>query len=271
MPKAVQDSSKLDIDISRVRTGMVVDARWLHDNSRQKDLVVIDARSRAAYDKGHIEGAISLDPLVSGLRTGPKAKNPFSLEDHAKIAGIFGSRGIAAEDHIVVYDQNGTMAAGLLSVLQWAGAANVSYLNGGIEGWHLAGFHTSTEPYTREARTFGGTVRPELVVSSAELTGLLKKNTVVLIDTRAIDRARGLTQHELAGRAGAIAGSVNIPLGAFYMENGFLKQPVRAAVDASHLWRHAGQDRHHHLRHRHCCRRCLFRPSVSWIFQRPGA
>ena len=80
VPKAVADSSKLDIDTSRVRTGMVVDAKWLHDNSRQKDLVVIDARSRAAYDKGHIEGAISLDPLVSGLRTGPKAKNPSLLK-----------------------------------------------------------------------------------------------------------------------------------------------------------------------------------------------
>ena len=69
--KRWQTASKLDIDTSRVRTGMVVDAKWLHDNSRQKNLVVIDARNRAAYDKGHIEGAISLDPLVSGLRTGP--------------------------------------------------------------------------------------------------------------------------------------------------------------------------------------------------------
>ena len=94
----------------------------------------------------------------------------------------------------MVYDQNGTMAAALLSCLQWAGAANVSYLSGGIEGWHLAGFHTSTEPHTREARTFGGTLRPELVVSSAELSELLKNENVVLIDARAIDRARGTTQ-----------------------------------------------------------------------------
>jgi thiosulfate/3-mercaptopyruvate sulfurtransferase len=226
LPEAVADSKKVDIDTTRVRTGMVVEARWLHDNSTQRNLVVIDARNRAAYDKGHIESAIWLDPLTSGLRTGPDAERPFVLEDHKKVAQIFGSRGIAAEDHIVVYDQNGTMAAGLLSVLQWAGAADVSYLNGGIEGWHLAGFHTITEPSTREARPFNGKIRRELVVDSATLASLLKKGKEVLIDNRTIDRARGVTKHELATQAGAIFGSVNIPLGAFYMENGFLKQPA---------------------------------------------
>jgi len=48
----------------------------------------------------------------------------------------------------------------------------------------------------------------------------------VLIDSRAVDRALGATKHELAGRSGAIPGSVNIPLGAFYMDNGFLKSPA---------------------------------------------
>ena len=86
------------------------------------------------------------------------------------------------------------MAAALLSSCNGQALTNVSYLSGGIEGWHLAGFHTSTEPYTREARTFNGTVRPELSSAAQSCPELLKNKNVVLIDTRAIDRARGTDQ-----------------------------------------------------------------------------
>ena len=136
---------------------MVVDARWLHENLGKKNLVVIDARSRDAYAKGHIEGAISLDPLTSGFRTGADAEKPFTLVSHKEVAAILGRAGLAADDHIIVYDQSGLTATALLAVLEWAGANQVSYLDGGIEGWHSAGFHTSNEPSTREARSFNGT------------------------------------------------------------------------------------------------------------------
>ena len=227
VPKPLADSKNLAIDTTGVITGMVVNARWLHDAIGQDNVVIIDARSRSDYDRGHIEGSIWLDPLTSGLRTGPRSQKPFTLEDHTKVAEIFGSRGIADDDHIVVYDKNGIMAAGLLSVLLWAGATDVSYLNGGIEGWHEAGFHTSTSPVVRQARSFSAAARHELVVGSESLAEILKKGDAVLIDSRAIDRARGATKHALAGRSGAIPGSVNIPLGAFYMDNGFLKSPEK--------------------------------------------
>jgi 3-mercaptopyruvate sulfurtransferase SseA len=226
LPKALANIKKLDIDTTKVRTDMVVDAQWLHDNLKQKNLVVIDARNRSVYDKGHIEGAISLDPLMSGLRTGPDGEKPFVLVDYKKVAEILGNKGIAAADHIVVYDQNGSMAAMLLSLLQWAGATNVSYLNGGIEGWHVAGFHTSTQPSIRKARPFNGTVKPAFVVDSATLARLIEKRSVMVIDSRTIDRVLGKTKHELARRAGAIPGSINVTFGAFYMENGFLKPPA---------------------------------------------
>jgi thiosulfate/3-mercaptopyruvate sulfurtransferase len=226
MPKAMTNIKKLDIDTTRVRVGMVVDAKWLHDNMKQRNLVIIDARDIAAYKKGHIEGAISLDPMTSGLRTAPNEKKPFVVADHKKVAEFLGTKGITATDHIVVYDQSGSMAAALLSLLQWAGATNVSYLNGGIEGWHFAGFHTSTELSKREARPFNGKVKPELIVDSAALARLIEKKSVVVVDSRAINRALGKTKHELATRAGAIPGSINIPFGAFYMDNGFLKSPA---------------------------------------------
>jgi len=225
LPRAVRKTQKLAIDTSKVRAGMVVDARWLHENLGKKNVVVIDARNSDAYGKGHVEGAISLDPLTSGLRTGPEAEKPFVLVDHKAVAAILGRAGLAADDRIVVYDQSGVAATMLLWVLEWAGATNVAYLDGGIEGWHAAGFPMSTEPATREARTFNGVVQPSFVVNSEALAKLLGKNVVVL-DARAIHRVLGETQHEKATRAGAIPGSISLPLGGLIMDNGALKPPA---------------------------------------------
>jgi 3-mercaptopyruvate sulfurtransferase SseA len=226
LPKPIQKTQALAIDTSKVRRGMVVDARWLHGNLGGKNLVVVDARAREAYEKGHIEGAVSLDPLASGLRTGGDAEKPFVLKKHEEVAAILGRAGLAADDHVVVYDQSGLSAGALLAVLEWAGATQVSYLDGGIEGWHAAGFHTSTGPSLREARPFVGTVQPRLIVDSDTLAGLLGKPKVVVLDARAIHRILGETRHEKARRAGAIPGSVSLPLGTLIMDNGALKPPA---------------------------------------------
>ena len=225
VPKPVEKTQKLAVDTSKVRTNMVVDAKWLHENLG-KNVIVVDARDRAAYDKGHIEGAISIDPVTSGFRAGPAAEKPFVLVDHKEVAAILSRAGLSADDHIVVYDQSGILATALLTILQWAGATNVSYLDGGIEGWHAAGFHTSTKPSTREARTFSGTVQSALIVDSDTLAKLIGKPNVVVLDARAIHRVLSETKNVIASRAGAIPGSISLPLGALIMDNGALKPPA---------------------------------------------
>jgi thiosulfate/3-mercaptopyruvate sulfurtransferase len=164
--------------------------------------------------------------MTSGFRTGAAAEKPFVLVDHKEVAAILGRAGLAADDHIVVYDQSGVTATALCMVLQWAGATNVSYLEGGIEGWNEAGFHTSSSLSTREARTFNGTVQSTLVVDSDTLAKLIDRPNVVVLDARAIHRVLGETKTVMASRAGAIPGSVSLPLGALIMDNGALKSPA---------------------------------------------
>jgi 3-mercaptopyruvate sulfurtransferase SseA len=226
MPKPVAKTRKVTVDTSKVRAGMVVDARWLKGNLGKKNVVVVDARGPEDFARGHIEGAISLDPTTSGLRTGGDAERPFTLRDHAEVAAILGRAGLAATDHIVVYDQKGSMALALLAILEWAGATDLSYLDGGIESWHAAGFPVSTVPSTRPASAFGGKAHPEFIVSSDELAKLLGKPDVVVLDARVIHRILGETKTEKAARPGSIPGSVNLPLGALLMDNGALKSPA---------------------------------------------
>ncbi|MGA8893628.1 MAG: rhodanese-like domain-containing protein [Anaeromyxobacteraceae bacterium] len=225
VPGPIEKIRKVQVDVSGVRAGMVVSPPWLEENLAAGKVVVVDARTASAYAKGHIPGAISLDPLKAGFRTGADADRPFGLKEHAEVAAILGRAGISADDHVVVYDQNGLMALALAAVLEWAGIERVSYLDGGIEGWHDAGRRTRTEPSTRPARDFRGKARTSFVVDGRGLADVLGKPGVVLLDARAIHRILGETRHEKAARSGAIPGSVNLPLGALLMDNGALKSP----------------------------------------------
>jgi 3-mercaptopyruvate sulfurtransferase SseA len=228
VPKKIAKTQPLAVDTSKVRKDMVVDPRWLHENLGKKGVVIVDARSPGDYAKGHIDGAVALDPMTAGLRTGADGPKPFVLKSHAEVTAILGRAGLSSDDHLVVYDQAGFSALVLLSVLDWAGAGHVSFLDGGIEGWHAAGFHTSEEATVPAARAFGGKARPELVATSAEVAKLVGTPGVVVLDARALQRTLGETRHEVATRAGAIPGSVGLPFGALMMDNGVLRPPAEA-------------------------------------------
>jgi 3-mercaptopyruvate sulfurtransferase SseA len=203
-----------------VRQSMVVTPAWLHENLGKEGVVVIDARDKDSFRSGHIEGAILYDPLRFGLRNGQNNLNPA-----ADISSYFGRAGMKADDHIVVYDTNGRIAGFMAMVLEYVGAKNVSIVNGGIEGWELAGYHLTKEAAPPVPKNFNGQAQPELIVNNEYIRNNLDSQDVVIVDVRDIAQAKGLTKHPQAARAGRIPGSVNLPLSALYMDNGVIKSP----------------------------------------------
>ena len=226
IPKARKKTMPLKIDTSRVRSQMVVDADWLHHNIKSKSVKLVDARSPADYAKKHIEGAVNFDPLRSGLRlSSDDDEKPMEVIPHAELAKIIGSKGLSADDHIVVYDKTGRNAGFLLWILEYAGAKNVSYLRGGVEAWHEEGHHLPDAKTKVMRVTFGGKVNKSFIVDNEYVKERLDSNSTVIVDARTIDQAKGLTTHGLADRGGRIPGSVNMPLGALFMDDGVLKSP----------------------------------------------
>jgi len=223
IPKAIDKTAPFSVDVSKVRTSMVVDAKWLHDNLDK--VVLVDARSKGDYDKGHIEGAVSIDPNGAGFRTDIDDDNPLTLVEFGEIANILGQAGISAADHVVVYDKAGPISGFLLWILEYAGVNNVSYLNGGIEGWHEAGYHVTDKATTVKAKKFDGKANAGFVTDNDFVRANLDKSDVVVLDARIITQAKGMAKHGAADRGGHIPGSVNLPLSALYMDNGALKSP----------------------------------------------
>jgi len=223
VPAPIKETAPFKVDVSGVRNSMVVDAKWLHNNLGK--VILVDARPEGDYVKGHIEGAISLDPNTAGFRTDPDDDSPLTLVAFEDLAEVLGEAGMTTKDHVVVYDKAGPISGFLLWILEYAGVKNVSYLDGGIEGWHEAGYHVTDKATEAQAKKFDGKANPQFVIDNGYVKANLDNNDVVVMDARIITQAKGLTKHGAAKRAGHIPGSVNLPLSALYMDNGALKSP----------------------------------------------
>jgi thiosulfate/3-mercaptopyruvate sulfurtransferase len=209
-----------------VKTDWVVDARWLNDHMGKENLVILDARTEEAYNKGHIKGAVLLDPMKSGkLRWPWGTDTPQQLLEPGKIAKVFGEKGIAVEDHIVVYDDDAWKAAFLLSVLDYCGAKNISFLEGGIDTWRRNGYSMSTETPVIEPKTFEVDLRPQFIVDNQFVRKNLDSLDVLILDIRTLDQSKKLTKHPRALSYGRIPGSVKFPIYGLYMDHAQLKPP----------------------------------------------
>ena len=189
LPAKVADPGVLDVDTSRVKTSWVVEAQWLNDNLDKPNLIVVDARNEVSYEQGHIRGAILLDPMKSGkLRWPWGAVNPQELYEPDKIAKVFGDKGISADDHIVVYDDDGWQAAFLISVLDYCGAKNVSFLKGGINTWRQLGYTVTTDLPLIKPRLFEVDVQSQFIVDNAFVRDNQDSLNTVIVDVRTLMR-----------------------------------------------------------------------------------
>jgi thiosulfate/3-mercaptopyruvate sulfurtransferase len=186
------------VDWLRAHRGAVVvaDVRWY-----------LDGRSgRAAYDAGHLPGAVFVD-LDRELAAPPgPAAGRHPLPDPELFAEGMGSLGIGDEDTVVGYDDaGGVIAARLVWMLRVTGRA-AALLDGGLQA-----YDGPLETATPERPRAAATPRPWPADRLADADDALDPGTVVL-DARAPDRFRGESE-PVDPRAGHIPGARNVPTG----------------------------------------------------------
>ena len=172
----------------------------LHARLGAPDLRLVDVRwvlgspgaGRAAYDAGHLPGAIFLDldsDLVAAVGPGRHPlPAPADFQERLEAAGI------GAGDEVVAYDDaGGSIAARLWWMLDDLGHERVRVLDGGLPAWLAAGFPVTTDP--PDPRPRGRLALRDAwtnVIDRHELAGRLGE--VVLLDARAGPRYRGETE-----------------------------------------------------------------------------
>jgi thiosulfate/3-mercaptopyruvate sulfurtransferase len=218
--------------ISVERVAEAVDAGLMPDGRR---LRLVDVRwylgrpgaGRAAYDAGHLPGAIHLD-LDDDL-SAPVGPGRHPLPEPGAFAARLGAAGIGTDDLVVPYDDaGGWVAARLWWMLDTLRHREVAVLDGGLPAWVAAGHPLTTDVPAIEPTTMRLGDRWTGIIDRDLLRARLGR--VVLLDARAAPRYRGDTE-PVDPVAGHIPSALNRPTDANLAADGRFLEPhlLRAA------------------------------------------
>jgi thiosulfate/3-mercaptopyruvate sulfurtransferase len=183
---------------------LLIDTKWLNTNSNHPDLHIIDVRTYAEYNKGHIPKALSLDmqDLLTQL-TEENALNPEYFEQ------LMQHLGIDQTDLVVIYDQGDNLyAAYLFFLLEYFGHKDrVKLLNGGYSEYLSDNGEISKITEKLPSGNFQAEPNDLILATADEILNALYHPSLVLVDTRR--PAEYLGKEKRALRAGHIPGAIN--------------------------------------------------------------
>jgi len=224
-------------------------AGWLAE--RRPDLRICDVRwylgqpagsGRAAYDAGHIPGAIHVD-LDTEL-VAPVGPGRHPLPEPAAFAAAMAARGIGDGDTIVAYDDVGSWVAArlwwMLDDLGFGadGRGGVLVLDGGYPAWLAAGLPTTTDVPAPGPSTLFLRDHWSRVIDRTSLKPRL--GDVVLLDARGGPRYRGEVE-PIDPVPGHIPTALNAPTDGNLDAEGRFRSTVELAARFTALREAAGR------------------------------
>jgi thiosulfate/3-mercaptopyruvate sulfurtransferase len=185
---------------------------------------------RAAYDAGHLPGAIHLD--VDSDLVAPEGAGRHPLPDPRRFAARLAGLGIGHDSPVVAYDDvGGWVAARLWWMLDDLGHADAAVLDGGIIAWSASGHALSTDVPSWKPARLDLRERWTRTIDRDALRGRL--GTVRLLDARGAARYRGETE-PIDAYPGHIPTAISAPTdGNLAAGGGFLnRDELRARFQA---------------------------------------
>jgi thiosulfate/3-mercaptopyruvate sulfurtransferase len=201
--------------------GGTVDVNWIaaHLGAPDVRLVEIDV-SRAAYDEGHIPGAV-LWNAYADLRD-PNYK-PVGL---AELAGLLSRSGITPEMCVVTYGYSAPLGFWLLRA---HGHEDVRMLMGPRDQWAQMGHEWSTDaPAVAESAHPPVVANDDLLASREAVQSAINDPAQLVLDVRAEGEYTGELfwpsgATDDVGRTGHVPGAVSVPIGLLRAEDGTLR------------------------------------------------
>jgi thiosulfate/3-mercaptopyruvate sulfurtransferase len=201
-----------------VSSDVLVDANWIEAHLDDPDVRVVELDvSAAAYDGGHIRGAI-LWNAYTDLRHAD-----YTPIDADELDGLLSRTGVTPDTTVVLYGYAPLLGCWLLD---WHGHERVRVLGGTRERWESAGHAWSIEvPEPRPRAYERRGAKPELVVSHEELLKATNAPDAVILDVRSAEEFSGERfwpsgATEDVGRAGHVPGAVHLPVDVLHGDDG---------------------------------------------------
>ena len=167
--------------------------------------LLVDVRPRAAYEAGHLPGAIHLDPEadLSAIGPDPAVGGRHPLPSDTQLEALFARAGIGASSFVVALDDGSGWAARCWWLLRHLGHDAVGTLD--VRGYLGP---LSTEEAENPHADFRARPRDDDGIAAEEILARLHDPTLALYDARS--RVRWLGEEEpIDPVAGRIPGSLN--------------------------------------------------------------
>ncbi|MBI3890360.1 MAG: hypothetical protein HY303_02395, partial [Candidatus Wallbacteria bacterium] len=147
---------------------------------------VLDARTPAAYRKGHLAGARNVAWDSFSDPSGPLAKGKLN-PDTAVLGRLLGALGVHRDRPVVVYGDplGGWGEEGRIAwMLEYLGHADVHVLDGGVNAWTAAGGTLSQDVPHADTGTFDAHPNPGNSVVVEDVQKAMAVPGAVILDTR---------------------------------------------------------------------------------------
>jgi thiosulfate/3-mercaptopyruvate sulfurtransferase len=210
-------------DASAGAGGLVVDAAWVAAHLDEPDVRIVEVDvSRAAYDEGHIPGAV-LWNAYSDLRD-----SGYAPIGRPELEQLIRRSGLAPATTVVFYGYGAMLG---LWLMRAHGHGDARVLPGAREQWPRAGGRWSTDVPEPAATSYPlAPATPELLASRSAVEAAIGDPDQVLLDVRAeseFDGERfwpsGATED--VGRAGHIPDALSMPIDRLRNDDETLKSP----------------------------------------------
>lgn len=133
----------------------IIEVSAVKELMENDNIVLIDARKKADYDKGHVKGAVYLSP--ASLTISEPVIGLIATQNQIETA--LGNVGIKSTDEIIIYDNNnGVNASRIWWVLNVYGHEKVKVINGGEKAVLDGGLPLTLEVPEVQSTTYSSTL-----------------------------------------------------------------------------------------------------------------
>lgn len=196
--------------------GPLVNTDWLESHADLPGLVLIDIRTAAEYQAGHIANAVNI-PLEVPLSAWITMRDDLLLElpDPAELFATLGGFGISRTSQIVIITSTGqppypeANATRVAVTLRYAGAHNVAILDGGHPKWAAEGRPVTTAVPQPRPVAYNGTVNTRRFVDIAYVHDHIGESLIV--DARDAAVYSGEVTEPWAEKPGHIPSARSLP------------------------------------------------------------
>ncbi|KAA0021854.1 sulfurtransferase [Antrihabitans cavernicola] len=222
------------------RSDVLVTTDWAEQNLTAPKTVFVEVdEDTAAYDTGHIEGAIKLD-----WKKDLQDQVNRDFVNREQFSDLLSARGVANDDTVVLYGGNNNwFAAYAYWYFKLYGHQDVKLLDGGRKKWELDGRPLSQDAVTREATQYKA-AEPDLTIRAFRDEAIDAIGNKNLVDVRSPDEFSGKIlapahlPQEQSQRPGHIPGALNVPWSKAANEDGTFK----ADEELTEIYGEAGLD-----------------------------